>query len=205
MANQDIVKSSIAEAMKALVRKKNIEDISVADICGQCQVNRRTFYRYFSDKFEVIEWIHYNDFLQRIHVPKDAGLYYFMAASVRLILEDREYYINALKFKGQNSFRQYCSHHLNQLMIADFRACFPTDELYDIYVGHSIETAFDFLEHYLTEKPDCTQEELLPAFRDMFYKPSKRYVELLEDEYRHPGEGSPYEAAEPSRVQKKGK
>lgn len=205
MANQDIVKSSIAEAMKVLVRKKGIEDISVTDICQQSQVNRRTFYRYFSDKFEVIEWIHYNDFLQRLRVPDKAGLYYLMAASTRLILEDREYYINAIKFKGQNSFRQYCSQHLRQLLSSDFRPCFSSDELYNIYISYSVETAFDFFEYYLTNKPDVTLDELLPAFRDMFYKPGKRYVELLQDEYKQPNAGSTYETAEPSRVQKKAK
>lgn len=101
MANQDIIKKSIAESMKSLVREKQVEEISVSDICQLGNINRRTFYRYFSDKFEVIEWIHFNDFLLRIQVPDQHGLYYFMAASVHLVMEDKKYYINALKYKGQ--------------------------------------------------------------------------------------------------------
>ena len=203
MANQDVVKKTIASAMKELVRKNRIEDISVADICEQGNINRRTFYRYFSDKYEVIEWIHYSDFLQKLQLPSESNLYYAMAASVNLVLEDREYYINALKYKGQNSFRMYCARHLGNLCYADFRECFSSDEMYYIYITHAIEIAFDFIELYLTTKPDLTRDELLQAFRNMFYYPSKRYVELLEAEYKHTTEGSPYQTEEPSRAQKK--
>ncbi len=201
MANQDIIKKSIAESMKSLVREKQVEEISVSDICQLGNINRRTFYRYFSDKFEVIEWIHFNDFLLHIQVPDQHGLYYFMAASVHLVMEDKKYYINALKYKGQNSFRNYVSRHLCNLCYQDFRACFSSDELYYLYFNHSVETAFDFLELYLTTKPDLTEQALLQAFRDLFYKPGKRYAELLEQEYQHPGGGTSYQAKEPSRVQ----
>ncbi len=203
MANQDIVKKTVAEAMKDLVREKEIDDITISDICERSHVNRRTFYRYFSDKFEVIEWIHYSDFLQKLQLPGESSLYYAMAASVKLVLEDRKYYINALKYRGQNSFRQYCARHLSNLCYTDFRDCFPSDDLYYIYIEHSIETAFGFFEYYLTTKPDLTEEELLQAFRDMYYYPAMRYVELLDREYEHPKGGSPYETSEPSRAQKK--
>lgn len=203
MANQDVVKHSIAEAMKNLVREKSVENISISDICEGSQVNRRTFYRYFSDKYEVIEWIHYNDFLQRLHVPAGKGLYYYMIASADLVIEDKAYYLNALKYRGQNSFRQYCAHHLRALCYQDFRPCFSSDELYDIYICHSIETAFDFLEYILATRPNLAPEELKQIFRDMFYKPSKRYVELLEGEYQHPQDGVPYRVKEPTRAPKK--
>lgn len=205
MANQDIVKNSIAEAMKSLVREKCIEDISVMDICQRCSVNRRTFYRYFSDKFEVIEWIHYSDFLQRLQMPSESSLYYYMSAAVDLIMEDREYYINALKYKGQNSFRQYSSHHLSKLVYSDLRRCFQSDDMYYLYVSHSNEMIFDFFELYLTTKPNVTRDDLLQVFRELLYNPSKRYVELLEREYPYLKEGPLYHTAEPSRAQKKAK
>lgn len=205
MANQDIIKSSIAEAMKSLVREKSIENISVIDICERGNVNRRTFYRYFSDKFEVIEWIHYSDFLQRLRMPSESSLFYYMSAAVDLIVEDREYYINALKYKGQNSFRQYCSYHLSKFVYPDLRKCFQSDDMYYLYVGHSIEMTFDFFELYLTKNPNLTRESLLQAFKEMLYNPSKRYVELLEQEYPDLKEGPLYHTTEPSRAQKKAK
>ena len=180
MAIQEIVKEKIAEAMKELVREKSIEDISVPDICAQSKVSRRTFYRYFSDKFEVTEWIYYNDFLQKLQLPGDADMYYAMDASVRLVLEDRKYYINVFKYKGQNSFRQYCAGHLLKLCYPEFRDCFTSDKLYNLYMSHAIETAFDFFELTLSENPDLTRENLLQAFRDLYYGPGKRFAEILE-------------------------
>ena len=203
MAHQEIVKEKIAEAMKELVREKNMEDISVPDICAQSNVNRRTFYRYFSDKFEVIEWIYYNDFLQKLQMPGEADLYYAMDASVRLVLEDRKYYVNVFKYRDQNSFRQYCARHLLKLCYSEFRECFASDELYQLYMGHAIETACDFFELSLSTNSDLTPETLLQAFRDLFYLPGKRFAEILENEYKRREGGTPYQTAEPSRKQKK--
>ncbi len=44
---------------------------------------------------------------------------------------------------------------------------------------------------------------MLQEFRDLFYKPGRRYAELLEREYLPPQDGASYQAAEPTRAPKK--
>ncbi len=200
MAKQDIIKRTIAEAMKALVREKRFEDISIFDICEQSGVSRRTFYRYFSDKYEVIEWIHYQDFLLKIKVPPKADLHYIIAASIALVLQDREYYLNALKYRGQNSLREYVARHLSIFHQQNFRSCFQSDEFYDLYMKHSIEMALDFFEAFLAANPEASEDEFQHAFRDFFYYPSKQFYELLGQEKTSNPSGSPYHTEEPSRM-----
>ena len=55
MANIDIVKNAVAEGTKDLMRSKTIDNISVNEICEKTGLKRRNFYRYFRDKYEVVE------------------------------------------------------------------------------------------------------------------------------------------------------
>lgn len=43
------------------MRKKDLQKISVADIVENCGINRQTFYYHFKDKYDLVNWIYYNE------------------------------------------------------------------------------------------------------------------------------------------------
>lgn len=46
----------IFHACERLLERMSFEDLTVKDICYEVGISRPTFYRYFSDKFEVAQW-----------------------------------------------------------------------------------------------------------------------------------------------------
>lgn len=46
----------IAEAMKKLVKDSSIDRITVSEIIETADVSRPTFYRYFRDKYDLVNW-----------------------------------------------------------------------------------------------------------------------------------------------------
>lgn len=46
----------IVDALLRLLQKKKLEDITISAICEQAGVSRRTFYRNFSDKYDVLSY-----------------------------------------------------------------------------------------------------------------------------------------------------
>ena len=56
MASQ--TKSALANALKDLLSRKPLEKITVSDISSACGVNRQTFYYYFHDVYDLIDWIY---------------------------------------------------------------------------------------------------------------------------------------------------
>lgn len=50
-------KIRIAESLKELLARKPLEKLTVSDISNNCGVNRQTFYYYFHDVYDLIEWI----------------------------------------------------------------------------------------------------------------------------------------------------
>lgn len=61
MSDSMITKRALAASLKELVRRKSFEKISVADITGGCGLGRQAFYYHFQDKFELLNWIYYQE------------------------------------------------------------------------------------------------------------------------------------------------
>ena len=61
MAESSITKNALAEALKGLMMEKNFEKISVSDICDRCNMNRKSFYYHFRDKYDLVAWMFCTD------------------------------------------------------------------------------------------------------------------------------------------------
>lgn len=57
MADSGITKRALADALKALMDEMPFAKISVADICEKCDMNRKSFYYHFKDKYDLVNWI----------------------------------------------------------------------------------------------------------------------------------------------------
>lgn len=49
-------KLKLADALKAIVKQKSLEKITVQDIVKEANVTRQTFYRHFQDKYDLLNW-----------------------------------------------------------------------------------------------------------------------------------------------------
>lgn len=54
-------KAAIIDSFKELLTKKSIDKITVKAVCEHCNVNRQTFYNYFTDIMDVFKHIFYEE------------------------------------------------------------------------------------------------------------------------------------------------
>ena len=66
MADSNITKRALALAMKELMKTTPFSKISVGDICEKCEMNRKSFYYHFKDKYDLINWIYSTEFISNI-------------------------------------------------------------------------------------------------------------------------------------------
>lgn len=103
----------IMDGTRELMRKKTIEDVSVIDICRACDVSRQTFYKYFTDKHDVISRI-YNRTITEVldnadySKPIDESI----GKMMEVMIKDKRFYENALKYRGQNSLEEQMYEHV---------------------------------------------------------------------------------------------
>ena len=61
MRVRDKTKKKIASSMMDLLKKKPIDKITITDITVNCDMSRQLFYRYFVDKYDLINWMYEED------------------------------------------------------------------------------------------------------------------------------------------------
>ena len=64
-------KKAIAASLKALLARKPLSRITIADITEDCGINRMTFYYHFQDIFDLIDWICQEEGARAVRGRKD--------------------------------------------------------------------------------------------------------------------------------------
>lgn len=98
---------AIVDAFNTLISKYNFEKISVDMIIREADISRSTFYRYFRDKYDVMN-VNYKNLLDYYVSPERCknyrDLYYHLFRAAR---EGWKYLENAFNSTGINSFSNY--------------------------------------------------------------------------------------------------
>lgn len=116
MADSNITKKVLAEAMKKLMQEKDFSKISISDICNLCGVNRKTFYYHFKDKYELVNWIFDIEFISVAKNSDFKNSWESFYSLYRYFEENREFYRRALSVSDYNSFRE----HFHELLSISF-------------------------------------------------------------------------------------
>ena len=109
------IKRTLAESFKELVKEKGLQKIIVKDITDRAKVKRPTFYSYFKDKYDVVEWIYVQEIWQPSRSLLEGG---YSHEALRFILvsmeKDKEYYRKLLNQDGQNSFGEIVKKYIRE-------------------------------------------------------------------------------------------
>ncbi len=181
MANRDVVIKAIAETTKNLIREKSVEKITVAEICEKTGVNPRTFYRYFKDKYEVVEWIYAHSSLTMGHSEPDWSFWDYWPYIAKLLYDDRLFYRHVFQYHGQNSFRQYSIAQLSPILTKDYSSAFPDKASLEFFIEHICDMAFDSFVIWLSSEPCPEPEKFVTYFRSCFFNVSQANIRLLSE------------------------
>ena len=62
MSDSNITKRALAAALRELMEAEPFDKIQIAQICQRCDMNRKSFYYHFRDKYDLMNWIFDMDF-----------------------------------------------------------------------------------------------------------------------------------------------
>ena len=69
-------KKAIMDCFLNMLKHKNIDRITVTDICEQCGINRNTFYYYFKDIYDVLNNIFMEEIEKNLREAGSNGSFY---------------------------------------------------------------------------------------------------------------------------------
>ena len=90
MADSNITKRALAAALKELIGEKAFEKISVGDICEKCEMNRKSFYYHFKDKYDLVNWIFDTEFIAATNKKRYETGWDLLADISRLFYDNRD-------------------------------------------------------------------------------------------------------------------
>ena len=99
-------KRKMANALKEIMNTTSFEKITVSDIAEVSNIHRQTFYYHFQDRYELLDWLLYQELL----VPLLEGLsfenmYDKLQQMFTTMRADKRFYQNALKINGEDLTR----------------------------------------------------------------------------------------------------
>lgn len=143
------MKLSLAENLRELMIMHLFEKITIKQICDRTGVIRVTFYNYFDDKYDCLNWIVYHDLVESTRESLQKGnIDEALTIAFTTINENKQFYRAGYRVTGQNSFEDMIRANLYQVM-RDYFAMYRkkgylskySDELLAKYYGESLAFA----------------------------------------------------------------
>ncbi len=107
MADSSITKRALAASLKECMEREPFNKISIEDICNVCQMNRKSFYYHFRDKYELVTWIFDTEFTALAKKHSYVTSWTLLEDVCYYFYDNRKYYSKILKIEGQNSFKEH--------------------------------------------------------------------------------------------------
>ena len=181
MADSNITKKALASALKELLQEKPLAHISVSDICERCDMNRKSFYYHFRDKYDLVNWIFDNEFIGVMRTAADytpteriAG----MEKLVRYFYDNRRFYKKVLVVDGQNSFSEHFHELAFRTISVWLKELFPDDDISDFQVNFFSDAIVSSLKRWITEKDCISPDEFIKQLDYCLKYIAVRYNEL---------------------------
>ena len=176
-------KSALADSLKSLMKELPFEKISVEDISARAGLNRRTFYRHFLDKYDVLKWIYDKDFQFDFQEHESWTIVDYFPLFCQRLDRDADFYLKAFQISGQNGFREYCFSWLYPLFHKHTSDCFRSEEIGRRLLQTSTYITFDLFIDWLKEDPRRPPEEFAKTYAEDIRRYSARINEIYSRKY----------------------
>lgn len=107
MRVRDKTKKKIATSMMDLLEKKPIDKITITDITVNCDMSRQVFYRYFIDKYDLINWMYEEDCGSIIYTGEEKfSLKSWIKYILDIIEEKKNFYFHVIQNDTEKIFEK---------------------------------------------------------------------------------------------------
>lgn len=182
MSNSQITKFALADSMKNLMDKKPMSKITITDITESCNLSRKSFYYHFKDKFDLVNWIFYTEFVSVVQKISSTDIWDLLESICEYLYDNRVFYKNALKVTGQNSFSDYFIEVLEPFMLVNFGNIFGNHEDKEFFSTYFADATRVAITRWLIEDKDISPKKFVDFTRTAIEGIAFRVIEDVKEE-----------------------
>lgn len=165
MSDSNITKKALAAALRTLMETESFSKISVGDICALCQMNRKSFYYHFRDKYDLANWIYQTEFISAVQEKEYGGSWDFIQDICDYFYKNRAFYSKLFQVQGQNSFASYFREMLVLVFRNSARDIFSDSEALDFFAVFFADAFVSAFSRWLIERPCRPPSAFVPMLR----------------------------------------
>jgi AcrR family transcriptional regulator len=160
MEANDRTKERLAKGIKTLMVNKPLDKITVKEIVDQSELTRQTFYRYFQDKYDLVNW--YFDKLAQQSI-KQMGISLTLEEGLTrkfaFVRAEKDFFTAAFKSSDCNSIFDYdlkliTDYYTNRIVQKNGKPLEPDDQfLLDMYCQGSMDMTFKWVIEGMVMEP----------------------------------------------------
>ncbi len=156
---------------------KPFSQISVSDICGKCEMNRKSFYYHFKDKYDLVNWIYRTEFIAAARQKEYADGWNLLEELCGYFYENRNFYRKTFSVEGQNSFSDYFREIVSIVLTNEIGEIFEGEESLDFYVDFYADAFVCAIKRWLSKKDCIDAKEFSDRLKTCLIGTSNRIVE----------------------------
>lgn len=183
-------KEILADSFRELAEKSNIDKITVNDITQNCGYSPATFYRNFTDKYDLISW-DYARALKNILLSvaeDDHPPYAVFMAAAKYVEENRKYLAGLLKYtKGQDAFSRNMLNMSTRLFTARIQKVTKsakTDRHIELQIMFYCSGVVAMTCDSILKRIDASPEEIVQVFTEGVPSSLRPYLVKTSEEMR---------------------
>ena len=170
MADSNITKLALSNALKELLEELSFEKISVSDICERCHMNRKSFYYHFKDKHDLVNWIFDTEFVEvnqtnAMYAQNESFAFDDRWKNIEIICdyfyENRSFYRRVLKVDGQNSFVSHFREFIRPLFRLRVEALLGVEDVPEMVYDFVLDGVICAFERWLLDKNCISVEDFM--------------------------------------------
>ena len=124
-------KQAIMKCLMDMLKTQSVEKITVKDICETCEINRNTFYYYFSDIYDVLDSVFAEETKTLLELEDNLTFYETYKKAAAIIIEYRKAVIHIYNSKNKQIVVRYLE-KVSNILVRHFvensvRDCNVTD------------------------------------------------------------------------------
>lgn len=151
-------KTCIEGAFLKLLEEKSVSDITVIELCEDAGISRKTFYKYYSDPFDLLKGMQddlFEDFRERI-ADKPANVYEITPELLRFTDENKVLVKAVFANRGEGNFVDRMIDELYALYAADWRAANPdlSKKQVESLFYYVVSGIIGIVRHWLFDQPE---------------------------------------------------
>lgn len=167
MANES-TRVTLIKCMRKLVRERSFSQISADVVCEMAHISRRTFYRYFPDKYSLLEATYQECFFSKLGISDEDNFWDIFERMCDQIYSEPEFFTHAFDVKGQNGFWEEARKAILPYMRRDYPVTPDIQAIVDFFLINDINVLFQLIEYWIRSGFRGTPKEFHKYAHDAF-------------------------------------